>query len=125
MYLLIIFGLFTGIIILFLILRQRKLTKKLKQLRDNWAKIPEKRLDIESTKLFFKFNKNNSINHSYCVDNDTWEDLDFDQIFQLINRTITPIGSQYLFYLLKHPVFKKATLDNREKLITNFTENKD
>ena len=124
MYPIIIFGLFVGIIILFIILRQRKLTKKLKQLRDNWAKIPEKKLDIESIKLFFKFNKNNSIKHSYCIDNDTWDDLDFDQIFQIINRTITPIGSQYLFYLLRHPVFKKEILENRERLINNFTENK-
>ena len=37
--------------------------------------------------------------------------------------TTTPTGAQYLFYLLKHPVFEKRILDNREELINAFSNN--
>jgi len=119
---LIISGLILSIVILSLIIRQWKLYKKLKQLRHDWGKIPENALDIESVKTFFEFNKVNSIDHSYCVDEDTWHDLDFNEIFSLINRTTTPIGAQYLFYLLRHPVFKREILYKREELINNFSK---
>lgn len=124
MNLIILSGLIITVVILFLFVRQRKLSNKLKKLRNSWGKIPENSLDIESAKIFFELNKVNSIDHSYCVDEDTWHDLDFNEIFTLINRTTTPIGAQYLFYMLRHPVFKREILYNREELINNFSKNK-
>lgn len=118
-------GLIVSVVILSLLIRRRKIYKKLKQLRNNWGKIPENSLDIESVKIFFELNKVNSIDGSYCVDEDTWHDLDFNEIFLLINRTTTPVGAQYLYYLLRHPVFKTEILNNREKLINHFSENQD
>ena len=49
--------------------------------------------------------------------------MDLDEIFTLINRNTTPIGAQYLFYLLKHPVLTKEILDTREELIKDFSKN--
>ena len=96
---------------------------KLKKLRDSWGTIPENAVDIETAELCFQFNKENSIDNSYSIDDDTWHDLDLDDLFALINRTTTPTGAQYLFYMLKHPVFEKRTLDSRQELINAFSNN--
>ncbi|MBN1351989.1 hypothetical protein JXJ21_21485 [candidate division KSB1 bacterium] len=114
-------GLLISIIILSLFLHKRKLSKKLKQLRDGWGKIPESRIDLESIKLYYQFNKTNSFENSYCIDDGTWEDLDFDEIFTLINRTTTPIGAQYLYNLLRHPLLESELLNKRETLINVFS----
>lgn len=98
---------------------------KLKKLRDNWGTIPENAVDIETAELCFELNKQNSIANSYRIDDDTWHDLDLDELFALINRTTTPTGAQYLFYLLKHPVFEKRILDSREELINAFSNNQE
>jgi len=99
--------------------RQRKLSKKLKSLRNAWGKIRTNPSDIESAKIFFELNKLDSIVPSYCLDEATWHDLDFDEITSLIDRTTTPVGAQHLFYLLRHPVLKKEILEDREELINH------
>lgn len=117
----IISGVILAVILLSLFMRQRALYKKLKQLRNNWGKIPHFTLDIESARIFSKLHIPSYTEHGYRVDEDTWSDLDCDEIFALINRTTTPTGAQYLFSLLKHPVLKKDILDDREKLIDRFS----
>ena len=111
------------IIIIYVVVRKVKLSKKLGKLRDSWGKSPEKSLDIESVKIFFNLTNTNPINSCYSIDNDTWHDLNLDEIFSIINRTTTPTGAQYLFYLLRHPVLKKEILNDRENLINCFYNN--
>jgi len=109
----------------FVDLLKRIWRSKLRKLRDNWGNIPEDTVDIETAELFFELNKENSIEHSYRIDDDTWYDLDLDELFTLINRTTSPIGAQYLFYLLRHPVFEKPILESREELINAFSNNRE
>ena len=52
----------------------------LKKLRDSWGTIPENEVDIETAELCFQFNKENSIDNSYLIDDDTWRDLDLDDL---------------------------------------------
>jgi len=119
----IIIGLSVSIIFLFLFFRNRNLSKKLKQLRERWGKIPEDQLDLESVKIYFQFTKNIDYENSYCIDDATWADLDLDDIFNLINRTSTPIGAQYLYHLLRHPLLESVLLNKREALINFFSTN--
>ena len=68
---------------------------KLKKIRDNWGTIPEDAVDIETAELCFELNKENSVDNSYRIDDDTWHDLDLDELFALIRvyrkrRTILP-----------------------------------
>jgi DNA mismatch repair ATPase MutS len=109
--------------VLSLFIQRKKRDKKLKQLRNSWGKIPENIRDEASVKMFFELNKTPLLDHTYTIDENTWYDLNFDKIFSLIDRSSTPCGAQYLFYLLRHPVFKKEILDKREKLITDFSTN--
>ncbi len=113
------------VVILSLLKRRRDVTRKLAQLRNDWGKIPANAMDIESARILFECNIPDSPDHSYTVDKDTWADLDFDDIYALINRTTTPTGAQYLFHLLKHPTVEKGVLEDRERLIDRFSVDQD
>ncbi len=116
---------FTFLHSFFIYLKKRFGRSKRQKLRDSWGTIPAATVDIETAELYFELNKENSIDNSYRLDENTWHDLDMDELFELINRTTSPTGAQYLFYLLKHPVFEKRTLDNREELINAFLSNQE
>ena len=97
---------------------------KLQKLRDNWGTIPEFALNAEAAELYSALNKQDSIHNNCRIDDDTWHDLDMDVVFTLMNRATSPTGAQYLYYLLKHPVFEERTLHSRDQLITAFSNNR-
>jgi len=109
-----------AVIVISLVNRHRKLSKKIKDLRDNWGKIPKNK----AAELYFKLNKDDSYGKCYRVDDSTWTDLDFNELFEKINRTVTPVGTQYLYNLLRNPVFDTSELDKRETLIHHFSGNR-
>lgn len=59
------------------------------------------------------------------IDDDTWNDLDFDELFELIDRTESTMGQQVLFYILHRPAKERNTLEQRDKLINLFTNQED
>ncbi len=125
MNIIILCGLLLSLISSVFFVNKRNLAKRLKKLRATWGNIPDGSLDIKSAEIYFKLNKESAIEDNYQIDESTWHDLDLSKIFSLINRTVSPIGAQNLFYLLRHPVFKKKILQNRETLITHFSTNQD
>jgi DNA mismatch repair ATPase MutS len=118
-------GLIVGIIELVATMRRRKLSKRLKQLRDGWGKATENQLSLEYAKKYFLLADSISFKNSYCIDDDTWQDLNLDEVFKLIDRTISPVGSQYLFNLLRHPLLEDEILAERDNLINSFSNNED
>jgi hypothetical protein len=97
--------------------RRRRISKKIQEIRKVWGKIPESPLDIESARIFFDLNKTELVGSEYLVDEDTWYDLDFNNLFEIINRTTTPTGAQNLYYLMRHPVNQDEILTLRENLL--------
>lgn len=59
----------------------------------------------------------------FQIDDITWNDLDMDAVFQFMNRTESSAGQEYLYYMLRTPVFEKEELDKREAAITFFLNN--
>lgn len=62
----------------------------------------------------------NTIKDEFHLDDITWNDLDMDSIFMFINHTNSSVGREYLYKLLRMPVFDKKTLEERERLIQYF-----
>ena len=123
---LIVLGCLIIIVLIFsFFVRRRRISKKIQEIRKVWGKIPESPLDIESARIFFDLNKTELVGSEYLVDEDTWYDLDFNNLFELINRTTTPTGAQNLYYLMRHPVNQDEILTLREKLINDFSINQD
>jgi hypothetical protein len=117
-------GLLLSAVFAFIFLRHKKRSQRLKKLRDEWGNIPDKQLDLDSVRIFYKLSKSNIFENSYKIDDDTWRDLDLDKIYSIINRTVTPVGAQYLFYILKHPLSDEKTLKQRDELVNNFLKNR-
>ncbi len=92
-------------------------------MNEAWGKFPESQYDLETAKLYSRFNQQREAKDFYTLDEETWKDLDLNELFETINRTITPIGSQILYDMLKHPRTSLDELSRREKIISSFSEN--
>lgn len=93
--------------------------KKNELLRKNWGKPIIRYRDMELIA-----NYHNSLpkeSDENLVDNKTWNDLDFDTIFAIIDRSTSGIGQQYLYHLL-HKYETEAVLKKRFELVSFFKE---
>ena len=112
------------VVVLFLFVlslwNEKQLAKKRKaQLKKEWGQIPEEEYTSEkfdSLKEFYR-----SIQEDrYDVDDITWNDLDVDDIYMLMNNTQSSIGEEYLYALLRKPCLSKTELEERNRLIHFF-----
>ena len=93
-------------------------------LKEQWGKIPEEEFTyekFESMKAYYQAVQDEQLD----VDEITWNDLDMDDIFLLINNTQSSIGEEYLYALLRKPCFSKEELEERNRLIKFFSDNEE
>ena len=101
-------------------LNRKRLIKKIDE---RWGKFHISYYDLETSKLYTRFNKQRDFKDIYTLDDETWKDLNLDELFEVMNRAITPIGSQLLYDMLKHPRTSYDELHKREKLLDLFANN--
>ncbi len=104
--------------------------KKLRELKDkiaySWGKTPKqkyKEADFDRIKGYH-LNRKENIEDRNVIDDITWNDIDMDNIFKRMNSTQSSIGEEYFYDLLRRPVFDQNILNEREKLIELFSNNK-
>ena len=61
----------------------------------------------------------------HIVDDRTWSDLDMDLVFGRLNQTLTIPGEQALYSLLRTPPLSREPLEDRNKLMSRFIEDRD
>ena len=90
-------------------------------IRDHWGKDVKKERKFKLISIYYKLIKRNDDEN--FVDENTWEDLNMNSVFSLIDRNISAIGSQYLYSLLHK--YEKTTkeLSNRFNQYKYFLEN--
>lgn len=102
--------------------KEHDIKRKLKvQLKKEWGTVPEEEYSankFESIKAFYKSVKDDRLD----VDDITWNDLDMDDIYMLINNTQSSIGEEYLYAILRKPCFSKDELEERNRLIKFFQQ---
>jgi DNA mismatch repair ATPase MutS len=59
------------------------------------------------------------------VDDVTWNDLDMEEIYYRLNHTESAMGEEYLYAVLRKPLFSKDVLQERSRLATFFMENEE
>lgn len=59
-------------------------------------------------------------NDGLDIDNITWNDLEMDDIFMLLNHTESSVGEEVLYSLLRMPSYDGEELAERERLISFF-----
>lgn len=106
-----ILGLFVGI--------KRSKVKKLESLREQWGKVQERKRDFKIIDRVFKHKKKGMMEEFY-IDDLTWDDLNMEQIYGLLDRTLTTPGEQFLYHMLRTPVFEEECLKKRGEIIRLF-----
>lgn len=57
---------------------------------------------------------------AYDVDDITWNDLELDELYMVMNRTVSAMGEEYLYAMLRQPQFDETEMKERERLISFF-----
>ncbi len=96
--------------------------KKLELLRNNWAKPIDKFRNFDLISLFHETIAP-KIKPAEIVDDKTWKDLNFDDVFTIMDRNSSPVGQQYLYHLLHKYENDLSILNDRIELVEKFKNN--
>lgn len=95
-------------------------------IQSSWGKIPGREYEYEEFEAISHY-----FRHKMTVDKDipyiddiTWNDVDMDSVFCMLNQTYSSAGQEYLYYMLRTPTVDQDVLDQREKLIRCYMEQK-
>ena len=105
--------------------RIRSVKERKKKIKDKWGKKQRHERSFSDIIKLFLFLKKSTDNHIYSVDDTTWNDLDMDFVFTEADHTISVTGSQYLYHLLRTPVFDNKSLVERAHIINKFLQNEE
>lgn len=89
-------------------------------LRRNWGKPAERDYGEEQREAIAAYYRANP--GSWAIDDITWNDLNMDEIFPMFNHTLTSMGEEYLYAMLRKPVEDPEELGERERLLKNYQE---
>ena len=107
------------------IMYRKNAAKKLdNKIRNSFGKPPEREYDFEEfikIKSYFEKYKDKC----FYIDDITWNDLDMDSIFMLLNNTYSSAGEEYLYKTLRVPEYDKAALEKKDILVEYFLENEE
>lgn len=104
--------------------RKNARIKLIQKLKREWGQVPEQEYTAEALKSITSFYRAFS-DDSVDVDDITWNDIDMDQIFMLINNTNCAMGEEYLYSLLRKVKFDEKDLIERNRLVEFFQNNDD
>jgi len=124
------FFIMTAFAIIFLVTyaiikRIRSVKERKEKIKDKWGKKQRHERSFSDIIKLFLFLKKSTDNHIYSVDDTTWNDLDMDFVFTEADHTISVTGSQYLYHLLRTPVFDNKLLVERAHIINKFLQNEE
>ena len=91
----------------------------LEKMMASWGKIPQREYSYEELDHISQFFRQRE-KEGFYIDDITWNDLDMDRIFALINQSVSPVGDECLYDLLRKPVFMEEELKERERLLEFF-----
>ena len=101
--------------------RQRKEMNRYlsKRIKKNFGNTPERIYTSEELKNiagYFETKKKSG----FFIDDITYNDLDLEEIFKLLNNTYSCVGEEYLYKMLRMPEYDEKELKERDKIISYF-----
>lgn len=94
-----------------------------KRLYDEYGTLPQKEYKPEQFASISHYFQNHP--EKFIVDDITWNDLNMDEMFKMLNSTYSAAGEEYLYYMLRTPCMQQEELLKREEIISWFQENQD
>jgi DNA mismatch repair ATPase MutS len=89
-------------------------------IRRDYGNTMDKVRNYKIISKFFEMNKKGE----YTLDDETWHDLDMNNVYEKLDRTYSSLGEEVLYYMLRNPIMKEEELIRRDELIQKF-KNKD
>ena len=103
--------------------RKKYIKKLLAKVDYAYGKIPQKTLTAEKKEAIqFYFKQHQT---PYSIDDITWNDLNMDNVYNLINSCNSAYGEEYLYSLLRTPEISDEKLKERGFLIDVFSKDKE
>ena len=90
-------------------------------IRADFSKNKDQNLDFDKVRVLYDISKKSG----YEIDDQTWNDLNMNDIYGEIDRTYSTPGEQVLYSILRNPLMSREKLDKRSELIDYFIENQD
>jgi len=80
--------------------------------------------DMDKTRNFEKIRKffNMSQKTDYTLDNQTWDDLDMNKVYEKLDRTYSSSGEAALYSMLRNPLMEEEKVKERGRLIRLFNK---
>lgn len=98
--------------------------KALLILKTEWGNSVSRKRKLKDIKSLFTYVKKENEDIFY-IDDQTWEDLTMDKIYEKLDRTHTTVGEQVLYHILRTPKFEKDVLLKRKAILDLFQGNKE
>ena len=100
-------------------LYHEKIRQRIKQ---SFGKISTREYSDDTFKsIAYYYNKNK--NNKTDVDDITWNDLEMDEIYMLLNNTYSSMGEEYLYAMLHRLEFNPEELKMRDQIVDYFMTN--
>lgn len=93
------------------------LKEKLNDFIRKWGKRVQRKRNFHNIRNVFDYIR---CENDFYLDDQTWSDLTMDEVFSLVDRTLTSPGEEVLYKILKTPMFDEMILKNRNKIISLF-----
>lgn len=101
-----------------------KYLNEVDELKKKWGKKIEKKRQMKLIKRLFDSVEKDDKDKFY-IDDQTWNDLTMDEIYSIIDRTITTPGEEALYLLLRSPFIKIPKIIHRKELINKLQKDDD
>lgn len=85
----------------------------------SWGQVPTREYEYSEFEKIAKYYKATK-GEEFTIDDITWNDLDMDRIFMMLNNTSCSTGEEYLYKILRTPVFDSSILEERNRLAEYF-----
>jgi hypothetical protein len=95
-------------------------SQKQRILNDNWGKVKSDCFDFELIEKYFR--KNHQTDCSQVISDKTIHDIDFHELFMLLDRTNSQVGQQFLYNNLR-AIKSDQHFDKQEQLIDYYSQN--
>jgi hypothetical protein len=104
---------------------RHKLQAQLEQFRRDWGNEIERKRNQPEIALFHGLSVHNALAHAASIDDQTWADLNMDEVFRTVDRTLTTPGQCMLYHILRTPLLSDEILRGRSQLIQLFQTDAD
>ena len=92
-------------------------------LLNGWGKLPDKEYAAGKYESIQKYYE--SICEENDVDDITWNDLDMDDIYMLLDNTQSAMGEEMLYACLRKPLFNAEDIYYRDRIIDYFQKSEE